>query len=194
MATKTVYRNIPLTGFDVHTQETSKTTKVVELNERGRFKLSAFSLMQLIVGSASLIINQNLLTKLMEWLYNVQNNGDHYMELTHAEVRELYHMLLVRMQHCEQERDTKALRPTGEPKFNPDTYIAQKLLLLEIKEWLIGEITVEKPDVEESTRKLRQELRQLSGIEAWITDAKMKKHFQDILYPIIQIDKPIEQE
>ena len=41
--------------------------------------------------------------------------------------------LEVRMLHCEMERDTRS------DKFNPDTYIGQKLLLLDLRELLLGE-------------------------------------------------------
>lgn len=84
------------------------------------------------------------------------------VQLTRVEVRQLKLWLEARMAHCEKERDqrveltdSEASRNytalmDGEPlpysqnqqsqKFNPDTYIAQKFLLLDLREWLAGDI------------------------------------------------------
>lgn len=52
--------------------------------------------------------------------------------------------LELRMAHCEKEREERIVIPgTTQQKFNPDTYIGQKLLLLDLRELLMGEIIEE---------------------------------------------------
>jgi len=61
-----------------------------------------------------------------------------YRDLTH-----LRSWLEARMQHCEQERDARTLSPSGDGthlKFNADTYIGMKLLLLDLRELMLGEL------------------------------------------------------
>lgn len=86
------------------------------------------------------------------------------VELHRKEVQLLRNWLEARMKHCEEERDSRATihdgpgvkvvghidlenpslgaQPVSDAvlKFNPDTYIAQKYLLLDIREWLLGDI------------------------------------------------------
>lgn len=60
-----------------------------------------------------------------------------------SELRMLKVMLELRMSHCEKERDerkTVSINGTEIPIFNADSYIAMKILLLDIKELLLGDI------------------------------------------------------
>lgn len=81
-------------------------------------------------------------------------------ELVRDEVKMLRAWLEARMHHCEKERDDRVyvnaeghkgsvsiedtnkplFNETWKPVFNPDTYIAMKYLLLDIREWLLGDI------------------------------------------------------
>ena len=51
------------------------------------------------------------------------------------------------MKHCEEERDAR------DDKFNPDSYISMKLLLLDIKSWLMGSIIGDATEYNEDKHK-----------------------------------------
>lgn len=83
--------------------------------------------------------------------------GTPSIELTRDEVKDLKLFLESRMANCEKERDERVKRTTYKSvpgvtaeelstevdKFNADTYISQKMLLIELREWLLGEETEE---------------------------------------------------
>lgn len=65
------------------------------------------------------------------------------VEFTFFELIMLRNWLEGRMLHCEMERDQRAVKSIGGvdyPRFNADTYIGMKLLLISIRELLLGEI------------------------------------------------------
>jgi hypothetical protein len=62
-------------------------------------------------------------------------------ELRRSELFILIKWLKLRMTHCEMERDQRVCHSDTElPKFDPDTYIGQKLLLLELLDLAMGTI------------------------------------------------------
>lgn len=134
------YQNIPDTGFTTSDNVSKQEYASVVMNQSGFFTLSLFSIVQIIFGVKVIAngkftarIAAGLVAKLFE--YSLQLNGDDKtkVELTREEVRTCVQLLDARMNHCQQERDEK------KDSFNPDTYIAQKLLLIEMKEWLLCE-------------------------------------------------------
>ena len=62
------------------------------------------------------------------------------LTVTRGEVKTMRSWLETRMSHCEMERENRTTTKNGHPKFNPDTYIGQKLLLLDLRELLLGDI------------------------------------------------------
>lgn len=62
------------------------------------------------------------------------------IDVTFVDLKTLRRWVEVRMFHCETERYNHTKTPEGVEKFNPDTYIGQKLLLLDLREVMIGEI------------------------------------------------------
>jgi hypothetical protein len=64
------------------------------------------------------------------------------MEVDYEDLKILRKWLELRMSHCEKERDARTVWPHNPEvlKFNPDTYIGQKLLLLDLRELMLGEI------------------------------------------------------
>ncbi|MHA2180099.1 MAG: hypothetical protein ACXAAH_01610 [Promethearchaeota archaeon] len=65
-----------------------------------------------------------------------EDGGETSVELNRDEVNTLMEWIDARMQHCEKERDERATHPCGTAKFNSDTYITMKLLLIDLKQWL----------------------------------------------------------
>lgn len=135
-----------------------KTTDVqrVELKvfDKGIITLNGFAIMQFLEG-AKVITNAyihktftafevNLILRLSEGLLsNLQNAEDCKIEVTYKDLQSLRTWLEARMSHCEKERDSRTMITcNGEQveKFNADTYIGQKLLLLDLRELLLGEV------------------------------------------------------
>ena len=56
------------------------------------------------------------------------------LKLDWRELSVLRHYLTLRMKHCEKERDERS------DKFNIDSYISMKFLLLDIRELLLGQV------------------------------------------------------
>lgn len=123
----------------------------VRQNKEALFEVNEFVAIQFIEG----IKSEEMLTKVVDTppldvvlkLTSVfyQCDEDRY-HFTRSDVITLKAFLEARMEHCEKERDERTLNNEGMEVFNPDTYIAMKLLLLDIREWLIGEIIEYKED------------------------------------------------
>jgi len=132
---------------------------MIDVRRAGTIQLNAFSIHQLIMGALhwdeiyevykasgkklmnldavkSLIgENQLLLMKLYEWQRTLL--GKEYTDatvvditLTRDEVETLKLFIDARMLHCEGEKEM------NNPAFNADTYIHQKLLYVELVQWL----------------------------------------------------------
>jgi hypothetical protein len=148
--TKYGLNNIPTEGFVSIDNQTTTTTAVVRQNVKGYFKLSLFAIAQFINGANLYAFVRNdskvsgkemhLLSRLALLALNAGNDGfETSLGLDREEVTILKNLLTIRMQHCEKERDERS------ENFNPDTYIGQKLLLLDIREWLMCDVIEDKP-------------------------------------------------
>lgn len=62
------------------------------------------------------------------------------LEVSRTELKTMKMFLELRMSHCEQVRQNELNDIQSEEKFNPDAYICQKLLLISIREALLGQI------------------------------------------------------
>lgn len=140
-----VTQNIPATGYSVSNEATDTGYKNVKFSLRGEFTFSAFAIKQLLQGyeqhledvlggiSSNAIVKTHakLLTTLA--IYGLSDQAT-VIPLKREEVAVLRVWLETRMKHCEEQRDIR------DDNFNPDTYIAQKFLLLDLREFLAGEI------------------------------------------------------
>lgn len=157
---KTEYKNIPQTGFSSLSPEFKTEMVYVSMRSRDTITLSLFSVWQIIsglnnmveviaitgakhLGDKSIQIMQvagKLFRAAMDHKTGASQVG---IEVTRDDVKQMVELLNIRMMHCEKERDN------GSERFNPDTYIGQKLLLIELREWLLLE-AVEVPVVRKS--------------------------------------------
>jgi hypothetical protein len=121
--------------------KTSSYEAIVNQAEAGRFSLTLFACIQVIAGAEFIEVFQNakqniaitrLLGKLSIYAINLTGTDEPLqVELERSEVEHMKTLLEARMRHCEIERDQQS------SNFNADTYISQKLLLLDIREWLM---------------------------------------------------------
>jgi hypothetical protein len=148
------FQNIPETGFSSNDEKTSVIKGYIKQRQSGYLTLSMFSVIQLIAGAresvkGKSIVNSNIV-EVMSKLFELGiSNSAIPTEFTRDEVKILKQFIEGRMSHCEQERDSRATKNIGPDsqlindviieKFNPDTYIGQKMLLIELREWLLGE-------------------------------------------------------
>jgi len=149
------YENIPKTGFTSIKEEINNERVTISQRTRALITLSIFAVVQLLEGMEQIFQNMTihqidnlgatdlnpparLYFKLKKVWHDthIERKGEPSvisLELNRKEMRHLRHWLETRMAHCEKQRDAR------DPNFNPDTYISQKLLLIEIREWLLGE-------------------------------------------------------
>lgn len=170
---KTTYSNIPKSGFNSLMPEFETSTVVVQMRSKDRLSLSIFSIYQILAGLRLLQDYVKATAKdhvSLRWLaepFNILTISGKLFEAAlgaHAddvkshervvefdverkEVKIMLELLQMRMAHCEKQRDDR------DPMFNPDTYIGQKLLLIELKEWLMLEETL----VSALSRELKEE-------------------------------------
>lgn len=125
--------NIPETGF-ISSEEIIEEQQVLVRNRiKAKIVFSGPALMALVFGAG-------IWGKAMEHVSGTDlvllskiAIGE-IGELTRNEMNMLRQWLEARIAHCEAERDQRSER------FNPDTYIMMKMLLLDIREWLLGEV------------------------------------------------------
>lgn len=143
-----VLNNIPTNSFISDNEETRNDYVQLKQKTKATLQLSNFAIIQFIHGAKLMVsdekdvrISRNKATnlvKLMSMLTEVaMRNGKNSTDTLFFERKEVIlmrEMLEARMSHCEKERDERS------DKFNADTYIGQKLLLLDIREWLLGEV------------------------------------------------------
>lgn len=161
---KTEYKNIPETGFNSLTPEFKTEMIMASMRLRDVITLSFFSIWQIIsglnnmaetiaitggkhLGDKSIAILQlsgKLFTAAMTITGNATPEAVVKIEVSREEVKLMLEMLKIRMTHCEKQRDAR------NEKFNPDTYIGQKLLLISIREWLMLD-AVEVPMVKKTS-------------------------------------------
>lgn len=144
---------IPTTGFS-SLSPASKTEQVtVSMIMNDTITLSHFSIIQLLAG-LSMVTDEKLAKsgllfiqpvailrvagKLYEAAIAVHPSGEVTVkfDVTRDDVKVMFELLKLRMKHCEEQRDEENQTKPENPRFNPDTYIGQKLLLLDLREWL----------------------------------------------------------
>ncbi len=117
----------------------------------GVIQLTGFAATQLLEGAELMVADNTvktidakevkLILLLSKSLAMFQHENYLDVKVNNNDLRIMRKWLELRMAHCERERDERTVYPgTTQQKFNPDTYIGQKLLLLDIRELLIGEI------------------------------------------------------
>lgn len=150
---KVNYNNIPKSGYNSLQPESDVKTAVVSLRVRDIIVLSSFSIIQLIFGLTHVqkldtaafreYFHKNAIAilRVAGLLYHAhiapQFKGEEdiiKLTVTREDVEVMVQLLHIRMAHCEKQRDEKDLN------FNPDTYIGQKLLLIDLREWLLVEV------------------------------------------------------
>lgn len=149
------YKHIPASGFISLSTKTTCDMMEVRFNIEDIIHLSVFSVVQLLAG-CTLVTADNtrdafavvrILAKLQIWQSEKSAGAENpCIPVTRAEVKTMIHVLQLRMAHCEKERDLRTTRNNAKGEkvevFNPDTYIGQKLLLIDLREWLIIEETI----------------------------------------------------
>ena len=135
--------NIPANSLQVLSSNKKEERVTMSFFFDGEIKLSGFAMMQFLHGakleleSAEKEPTRNELTlwfKLSVNLLPIGKPSEVSLAVDRQDLFILRKWLEVRMLHCEMERDTRS------DKFNPDTYIGQKLLLLDLRELLLGEV------------------------------------------------------
>jgi hypothetical protein len=156
------FKNIHVCKIASTDNETGKKIMPVLFNVSGKFEfdLRAIHLFymgaQVLIGTGKMIAQSAV--KLYMKLHNFELNTPHTiltgeaqkaevqeyikegvktsLDLTREEVGHLVEWIDARMKHCEKERDERATHPCGTAKFNSDTYITMKFLLIDLKQWL----------------------------------------------------------
>lgn len=157
MKTTETMVNVPSNSLTVSNKETIKMKATVKMFQSGTICLNGFAINQFLEGFELLVPyysmvsvlkeNTKLSLKLAKGIAAAIQLGKAEYQVSYKEVKTLKEWLEARMKHCEQERDNRTTWPhNGAPKFNPDTYIGQKLLLLDLKELLLGEIIATEDD------------------------------------------------
>jgi hypothetical protein len=162
------HANIPETGFVAQKNDFVEDRRLVRFNQGAIFSFSEFSIFQFIAGHAIKLETEDgnnydetrLLSKLSIMNMELRWGANNEILLERKEVTILKGWLDLRMRHCEIERDqrveltdSEASRnvksvleneplpyPDRNQKFNADTYIGMKYLMMELREWLFGEI------------------------------------------------------
>ena len=135
--------NIPANSLQVLSSNKKEERVTMSYFSEGEIRLSGFAMMQFLHG-AKLELEEtekeptrNELTlwfKISTHLLPITGKlSEVALAVDRQDLFILRKWLEVRMLHCEMERDTRS------DKFNPDTYIGQKLLLLDLRELLLGE-------------------------------------------------------
>lgn len=149
-------QNIPTNSLTVVDKHTDSKYCHVRLFKSGIIQLTGFAIAQFLEGAELVVAdsiitmmkvdNVKLILRLSKSISMVQAMESANIEVNYEDLKTLRNWLELRMAHCEQERDQRTMINRGGhdyPKFNPDTYIGMKLLLLDIRELMLGEIVIE---------------------------------------------------
>lgn len=143
------FTNIPQGAMVVISQNRLETRSTISAFSEGEIKFTAFGLMQFLLGAqlaeefTSEYKGVAVSVEFLKLYVSMNNSFLKTLEqkdktvtlfITRKELLLAKKWLEARMQHCEKEREARS------EKFNADTYIGQKLLLIDIRELLIGEI------------------------------------------------------
>ena len=137
-------KNIPSTNFKANDTVSKATKAIIQQNVSSILDLSRFSITQLIYGAKNEILqNEGSVERNAVLLYMILNEKFFesamdtdilILEVERNQVIIMRKWIEARLAHCEKERDDR------NPRFNPDTYIHLKMLLLDIREWLSGDV------------------------------------------------------
>jgi hypothetical protein len=162
---KTNYQNIPASGYNSLRPEFVTKPIMASMRQSDQIVLSPFSILQLISGLTHIqqhedkeyvkyFIDNALAVMRVAGLLYAAHIGPKFkgeeeqlkFEVTREDMEVMVKLLKIRMTHCEKQRDNRDLN------FNPDTYIGQKLLLIDLKEWLMIEAIVLDNIMEEESK------------------------------------------
>lgn len=143
--------NIKTDSLEVKSSNTSEVKCTVERFESGSVILNKFAMIQFFEGSDLHLSRLKRIgirsievkkTKLIIELVRGMLSADDKFEFIfdYSDLTTLREFLEARIEHCEIERDKRTLDVNGNPKFNADVYVGQKLLLLDLRELMIGKI------------------------------------------------------
>jgi len=134
-------RFIPETGFKSSMEGSITEKRRVRIKNHGLFEFSHFSLMQFFQGyeHSLLTSKEELVNKEEVILYMIITTSffvhkNEKIALDRAQIAILLKWLEARIAHCKFEKEQNI------SKFNPETYIAQRELRLELSSWLAGEV------------------------------------------------------
>lgn len=135
--------NIPANSLQVLSSNKKEERVTMSFFFEGEIKLSGFAMMQFLHGAKlelegtekQLTRNElELWFKLSTNLLPIGRSSEAAIKVDRQDLFILRKWLEARMLHCEKERDERS------DNFNPDTYIGQKLLLIDLRELLLGEV------------------------------------------------------
>jgi hypothetical protein len=135
---QTTFKNISEHNLLAVETQTKTFHAIVEHATSGIFTVTLFTCRQILLSLedwADKFIPKDagqLAVRLFRAIENMNGEPSIQISLERSQVETLKKMLEARMLHCEKERDNR------QEDFNPDTYISQKLLLLDIREWLMA--------------------------------------------------------
>lgn len=130
-------------GITVNSVQNKAQKALIGTVTNANLKLNNFHILMFLYGARIYVENlqQTLFVdKEVLSLYMTLNEklieGNEEIDYTFSinQLRFLEQFLIARLDHCEKERDERS------PRFNPDTYISMKLMLLDIKKLMLGEI------------------------------------------------------
>lgn len=146
---------IPTTGFNDLAPETKTSAMIGNYRAKGLLTLSIFSILQMIAGLKVVEKEWEYLSKKLN-MFSLKTfhlltlSGKLYeaaiaptfadevdirkVDVSRDEVLMMVELIKLRLIHCEQQR------ANNDPTFNPDTYIGQKQLLLELLQWLMVDV------------------------------------------------------
>lgn len=131
------FENIPATGFSATDNETETKSILMQRNANGAFTFSDEAIYAFMRGAEQIALNQDRVPaqdmRLIIGLSLHKPEPGRVIRLSREQVLTLRKFLETRITHCEKERDERS------DKFSPDTYIMMKHLLLDLREWLLGE-------------------------------------------------------
>ena len=130
-------------GITVNSVESKTQKALIGTIATASLKISNFHILMFLYGARIYVENLQqalFVDKEVLSLYMTLNEklieGNEEIDYTFSskELKFLEKFLVARLNHCEVERDNRS------SKFNPDTYISMKLMLLDIKQLMLGEI------------------------------------------------------
>lgn len=147
--------HVPTNSLVVSHKEMITRKANVRIFQTGKILLNGFAIAQFLEGFELYVKDDTrvnipkemivLSLKITKGIGSALQLKNAEFEFDYEELKTLRTWLEIRMRHCEIERDNRTVWSHNPEvlKFNPDTYIGQKLLLLDLRELLLGEIIPE---------------------------------------------------